>query len=280
MYPAPARGERIASLEGYRVLGESEDIYHEGELVAKFCKNELCAGIVGLLSRALGRAPASNCRRGDSAGQILDVAGKVYYCNKGTFLPVKPGMLIHAPKRKRDGQPSPYNVYNTVKSTIVGYTSVSSRGNSGIKGAASSESRPYAWTRDHPREWAAAQPVFRALSNSMKARMPEQHSAQMKRQTHARIEGTPWTTAAVNLNFATGCHLDGQDAEGAFTALTTAGDWRGGEFALPQLRVAVDVRPGDVLFARTDAWWHGNAPITGGDRLAVVAYLHKTLLVW
>jgi hypothetical protein len=71
-----------------------------------------------------------------------------------------------------------------------------------------------------------------------------------------------------------GYHHDDGNIPGALGVLTVAGEFTGGLLVFPKFRVAVNLRPGDVLIA-DNRELHGNTPITG-NRLSIVCYAHSS----
>jgi hypothetical protein len=67
-------------------------------------------------------------------------------------------------------------------------------------------------------------------------------------------------------------HADAEN-EGGLACLAAFGDFDGGYLCLPRLRVAFDLRPGDLLIADNNREQHGNIGPLLDDRLSVVAYL-------
>jgi len=100
-----------------------------------------------------------------------------------------------------------------------------------------------------------------------------------------RIGNTPFTGMASNFydplipNFPTysALHLDGNDL---FCMIIPTGDWPQNEGLLgfPQLKLTVDLRPGDVIIFRSSLLYHMVSKITWGTRNALVLFAHKNLL--
>ena len=68
--------------------------------------------------------------------------------------------------------------------------------------------------------------------------------------------------------------LPHQDAknEGGLACLMAFGEFTGGDFCLPRLRVAFRLRPGDLLIADNNHEYHGNVGAIYGDRISLVAF--------
>ena len=65
----------------------------------------------------------------------------------------------------------------------------------------------------------------------------------------------------------------------AFTGPEQMG-WKGGEFILPEYRIAIKLEPGDLLLVDSHSAIHANAPLVGSknDRLTAVAYFREDML--
>lgn len=98
------------------------------------------------------------------------------------------------------------------------------------------------------------------------------------------VPGTVFTTITVNKNFRTAAHLDAGDyADGLsnLLVLTNNGKYKGGYLVFPEYRIAVDVRPGDLLLVNNHEVIHGNTPIEleqeDAERISLVCYLREGL---
>lgn len=278
--PCPDRGEFVHDISSYTLVNSETAVHLDGTLVAKFCKN--CDISIHPLSDAV----TANQRRGWAAGIVKSEPGDLLYKYDKTYVPLPKGSNVKA-KRNKNGTLSPYNEGNKVHSGHFGYCEAGKNHRANVRAGKttfSSEApgaryRPYAWVRKNPRKWEACVPYFQSIDAVMKATMPAQWRWQ---QTAAKtcpvtMGGSVWTTGAVNRNFQTACHLDG-DYAGSFSSLTTHGNFEGGELLLPQIKLAFDVRPSDVLFCRTNMLWHCNAPILSGVRTSTVCYLRGRLV--
>lgn len=80
-----------------------------------------------------------------------------------------------------------------------------------------------------------------------------------------------FSTATINYNTTCKSHTDAKNARG-LSCLTAFGNYSGGALCFPRLRVAVNLKPGDLLISDTNREQHGNLEKTG-NRISVVAYL-------
>ena len=101
---------------------------------------------------------------------------------------------------------------------------------------------------------------------------------------------TPFTTVTVNKNFRTAAHRDAGDLHEGFSNLTVVakGDqqWTGGYLVLPEFRVAINIRPGDLLLINNHAGIHGNTELlppegktlADMERISLVCYFRENML--
>jgi hypothetical protein len=148
---------------------------------------------------------------------------------------------------------------------------------------------PTRFTRTHPSDWAAIQPLLRAMKRMFRDECPAEYTdlrdAACRTPPERLIPYTVFTSAAVNRwspdhNARMAVHADDGNLPGAFGALTVLreGDYSGGLLVFPRYRVAVDLHAGDCLIA-DNREPHGNtAIIHDGDfeRVSVVAYYHSS----
>lgn len=80
-----------------------------------------------------------------------------------------------------------------------------------------------------------------------------------------------FSTVTINRNVPFLSHADGGNE--SMACLATFGEFSGSYLCLPSLRVAFNVRPGDLLIAGTNREQHGSISPRAGTRYSVVAYL-------
>lgn len=148
--------------------------------------------------------------------------------------------------------------------------------------------RATTYTRDNFEKFAMAYPFLQSLARGFKTLLPKRYANQ-KAATDGIdqkfvIPETPFTTVTVNKTFRTAAHRDAGDfTEGMSNLLTLSNDGRytGGYLIFPQIRVAVNVRPGDLLLVNNHEVIHGNTPIVceeGSERVSLVVYLREKML--
>ena len=118
-------------------------------------------------------------------------------------------------------------------------------------------------------------PFARKLDNEFKRLLPERYGKQ--KEFADRLddkfligEDTTFTTITVNTtthdrNARMACHRDAGSLNEGFSNLTVitkdGKNWKGGYLVAPEVRAAIDVRPGDLLLIDNMRVIHGNTPI-------------------
>jgi hypothetical protein len=176
---------------------------------------------------------------------------------------------------------------------MVSTTTYGSAVNSGIAGWFDRYPRiPYgratSYTRDNFDKFKMSYPFLQNLAEGFKNLLPERYAAQMaaanKLDPRFLVPGTPFTTVTVNKTFRTAAHRDAGDLnEGLSNLLTLSNDgkYTGGYLIAPEYRVAVNVRPGDLLLINNHEVMHGNTPIVceeGSERVSLVVYFREKML--
>lgn len=180
-----------------------------------------------------------------------------------------------------------------VMSTLISDTSYANPVDSGIAGwfgryPRIPYGRPSAYTFYNKEKFKLSYPFLQQLSKGFKELLPNRWQTQMncanKIDPNFRVPNTPFTTITVNKNFRTAAHRDAGDLEDGFsnlTVITKNTNYDGGYLILPEIRAAVNVRPGDLLLVGNHNWIHGNTPITGKpgfERISVVCYFREDML--
>lgn len=176
---------------------------------------------------------------------------------------------------------------------MISTTTYGTAVNSGIAGWFDRYPRiPYgratSYTRDNFDKFKMSYPFLQNLSDGFKKFLPERYAAQMaaanKLDPRFLVPGTPFTTVTVNKTFRTAAHRDAGDLnEGLSNLLTLSndGNYTGGYLIAPEYRVAVNVRPGDLLLINNHEVMHGNTPIVcaeGSERISLVVYFREKML--
>ena len=149
--------------------------------------------------------------------------------------------------------------------------------------------RPTRYTEQNPDAFAKCFPYIaksdRTFRQALPLRWRRQRAAADQLDERWTINGSVYTTLTVNHNWRTAAHRDAGDLKEGFSniAAFTGPDgkgWQGGEFVLPEYRVAIKLEPRDLLLVNSHAAIHGNAPLIGNknDRLTIVAYFREKML--
>ena len=131
-------------------------------------------------------------------------------------------------------------------------------------------------------------PFLQHLSTGFKQLLPQRYNAQMEAASKVDpaflVPETPFTTVTVNKTFRTAAHYDAGDLNTGLSNLLTLsndGIYTGGYLIAPEYRVAVNVRPGDLLLINNHEVMHGNTPIEcaeGSERISLVVYFREKML--
>lgn len=178
--------------------------------------------------------------------------------------------------------------------TMVSDTSYGNPVDSGIAGWYDRYPRiPYGrattYTRDNPEKFAMAFPFLQTLNKGFKELLPwrwsNQRAAADKLDPRYLVPETVFTTLTVNKTFRTAAHRDAGDLDAGLSnllVLSNGGNFTGGYLIFPEVRVAVNVRPGDLLLVNNHEIIHGNTPIVLGDdkaeRISLVCYFRENML--
>jgi hypothetical protein len=148
--------------------------------------------------------------------------------------------------------------------------------------------RATAYTANNKEKFEMSVPFIEDISGWFQKLLPTRWAAQKKEivkiDPEYHIGKSVYTTITINKNFRTACHRDAGDLEAGFgnlTALSDDREWSGGYLCFPEYRVAVDIRPGDVLLMDVHEI-HGNTPISklNGDapeRISIVCYFREKM---
>ena len=181
-----------------------------------------------------------------------------------------------------------------VEETYISDTTYANVVNSGIAGWFDRYPRiPYgratAYTQNHFDKFQMGFPFLQTLDRGFAELLPTRHAAQRaaadKIDPAFLVPGTVFTTITVNKTFRTAAHRDAGDFSNGLSnllVLSNNGNYSGGYLILPEVRVAVNVRPGDLLLVNNHEYIHGNTPIVTHDevaeRISLVCYLREKML--
>lgn len=150
--------------------------------------------------------------------------------------------------------------------------------------------RATAYTEYNFEKFTKSYPYLKKLSKAFKELTPERWAAQKdacdKLDPEFVIPETVFTTITVNKSFRTAAHRDAGDLSTGFSNLgvvTAPGcDFKGGYLIFPEYRIAVNIRPGDLLLINNHEIIHGNTPIIlegeNDNRYSLVCYFREGML--
>jgi hypothetical protein len=148
--------------------------------------------------------------------------------------------------------------------------------------------RATSYTEKYPKDFAKSFPFLKSLNLGFKELMPwrwaNQKAAADKLDPRFLVPETVFTTITVNKTFRTACHRDAGDLNSGLSNLLTlgSGEYTGGYLVFPEYRVAVNVRPGDLLLVNNHEIIHGNTQMIlnheNAERISIVCYFREKML--
>ena len=148
--------------------------------------------------------------------------------------------------------------------------------------------RATSYTRDNPDKFALSYPFLQSLDRGYRELLPwrwsNQKDAAEKVDEKFIVPGTVFTTITVNKSFRTAAHRDAGDLDSGLSNLLVvgSGDYTGGYLIFPEYRIAVNVRPGDLLLVNNHEIIHGNTEIVlnrpDAERISLVCYFREKML--
>lgn len=148
--------------------------------------------------------------------------------------------------------------------------------------------RPTSFTANNYEKFEMGFPFLQSLSEGFKQLLPirweEQNKACKKLDEKFVVPGTVFTTITVNKTFRTAAHRDAGDLNAGFSNLTVVsnnGKYTGGYLVFPEYKVAVNIRPGDLLLVNNHEGIHGNTEMIaeeGAERISFVCYFREKML--
>lgn len=158
--------------------------------------------------------------------------------------------------------------------------------------------RATAYTDHHFDVFEKCYPFARKLDKEFARLLPERYGVQSKYAEKLDNkfligEDTTFTTITVNTttherNARMACHTDAGSLNAGFSNLTVVTkdgkSWKGGYLVAPEVRAAINVRPGDLLLIDNMRVIHGNTPIEPPDsgeedmlRMSLVFYFREDM---
>lgn len=147
--------------------------------------------------------------------------------------------------------------------------------------------RATSYTEQNFETFKKAFPFLQSLNKGFKELLPwrwgNQKAEVDKIDPAFVVPGTVFTTLTVNKTFRTAAHYDAGDLSSGLSNLLVlgSGDYTGGYLVFPEYRIAVNVRPGDLLLVNNHEIIHGNTPIVlnnkKAERISVVCYFRENM---
>jgi len=149
--------------------------------------------------------------------------------------------------------------------------------------------RATSYTQQSYDKFKLAFPFLQSLDRGFAELLPQRHAAQReaadKIDPSFLVPETVFTTITVNKTFRTAAHHDAGDFTNGLSnllVLSNNGNYSGGYLILPEVRIAINVRPGDLLLVNNHEYIHGNTPIVledeSAERISLVCYLREKML--
>jgi len=149
--------------------------------------------------------------------------------------------------------------------------------------------RATSYTRDYFDLFQKSFPFLQRLNEGFRDLVPwrwsNQRKAADKLDPQFLVPETVFTTITVNKNFRTAAHLDAGDFSDGLSNLlvvSNGGEYEGAYLVAPEYRIAIDVRPGDLLLINNHEVIHGNTPIKlknpSAERISLVCYFRENML--
>lgn len=149
--------------------------------------------------------------------------------------------------------------------------------------------RATSFTSHKPDKFAMGFPFLQNLSKGFSELLPKRYAKQKEACNRLDqkfvVPGTVFTTITVNKTFRTAAHRDAGDLNEGFSNLTVVsnnGKYKGGYLVLPEYKVAVNIRPGDLLLINNHEGIHGNTEMIIEDpeaeRISFVCYFREKML--
>ena len=141
------------------------------------------------------------------------------------------------------------------------------------------------FTQKHKEMWKKSIPFLTSINNFYKKHGGDFYKRQKAVLRYVppgmSIGNTVFSTVTTNYNWRTAVHTDKGDFKEGLGNLTVVGnqDWSGCYLGFPRFKIAVDVRPNDVILMDSHQH-HGNTELytgQGGVRLSFVCYLRENM---
>ena len=245
------------------LITEDCDYYYQGRLLFKFRKKMVPEPLLKVAWTNCASLAKKGRGRGAAAGYIDK--DSVYWSKRDISWSNKWSAKYMVDDGNGSKKESKMKVNNEVASTPIGFYGAK-RGLGGDYPCRMSH-----YTKTNLDKYHKAIPFFQHLSQVYQNLVPDKFNEQMDRAeiNDFHIDKTPYSTITINRNFRTGVHKDSGDFGGwATLSVLEENKYHGGYFVLPQYKVAIDMRHGDILVCNVHEY-HGNTELyeTEEDKL-------------
>lgn len=183
---------------------------------------------------------------------------------------------------------------NHILENLISKTTYANAVHSGIAGWYDRYPRiPYgratSYTEHFPERFEKSYPFLEKVAKGFKEMLPWRYNNQMeaaqKVDSKFRVPNTPFTTVTVNKNFRTAAHYDPANMANGFANISVVSrnpNYDGCYLVFPEIRKAVNIRPGDLLLVNNMSGLHGNTAFVSDvddyERISIIAFFHEGML--
>ncbi len=132
------------------------------------------------------------------------------------------------------------------------------------------------WKANHHQLWffLANKRIWNKIDNILERDFPACFKRIHRIRVPRRFFCKSYPTMAVNLNFPSEPHNDPNDIE--YSCVAPFGSYQGGDLVFPQLKVQLQLAPGDIVFFQAHRYTHFNRTYIG-RRNSLVLFCHRTM---
>ena len=259
------------------VLRESALIYKDEGLE----QAPLCAYIQNLFSEkelvglyeALNKAAKTSNNRNNSSGRITPEFRQAYI-DKGYNIIKESESMITV--KKANGKGSTYNAAMPCESGVAGFFEADRN----FPGP-----HPARYNRENPEAFEKCYPFIDRCNEAFQVCLPTEYEWNKgfadNTDPEYLINDSVFSSLTINRTYRTCYHRDGNNLTNGMAGMATfmqPGDspWIGGLVVFPRFRLAINLRPGDLLIFDNQRSLHGNIKLEG-ERYSVVMYYREKL---
>ena len=148
--------------------------------------------------------------------------------------------------------------------------------------------RMCAFTEKNPDKWAKILPIIHIINKYYEKYSPELYKNQKlkieKTSQDFVIKDTAFTTTTFNMNYRTAFHRDRGNLTGGCAGMGVfgAGNYTGCHLCFPEYKIAIDIRPTDVIVMNNTTLIHGNTELICEygeyERISLVCYMREKMM--